>query len=245
MKKGLPDIVAERRRVLAELTELIASLSHEFVQPLSGISLTTQSLMYSLDNALQISDEELRSSLALMLEQVDHLSAYVNHVRNYCAGVCSGETETVDGRKIIERSLLLCATQLRNHGIEVKSCFYHAAVDIVVNPYAIEDGILLLTRLIRDAIKRKRGLQSDFPAVASFSVTLDDAKLNGLIEVGANVPWLPERDDSSSDDTIAWIDDVVRKYSGRVALRRDDAGWSYAALFLPLAFSADRSPQKR
>ncbi len=219
-----------------ELSEIIAAFSHELNQPLSSISLTAQGLQFSLDNALPIPEDELRTSLALVVEQADRIASLVEHVRSLCEGVASASRESVDLRSVVDCAAELCAAQLRSRGgcLEVRPAL--SPIKVVANPHVVEGCLIKMARLAGDAVARTAlDVMGAPPPVVVFSVRQDESGLTGRIEVATDVPGL-RGDNSVEVELLADVASAAAAASdGTVEMYVGTKGERVMALVFPLA----------
>lgn len=229
-ESGGADRVESRRRVLRELDEAVGSLAHELSQPLSAISLVSQGLQLSLDTGSRISEEELRSSIDIMIKQAELMSGLIDQVRSYACGVLSAGTEIVDLCELTGRAGLMCSAQLKKRGIALESVPNPEPLLVDVNPHAVEDCVILLLRQARDAIMRSQGPSAETGVIRLATISCDGM---ARIEVAVCVPWIV--DDSPKNDTLEWVRLVAAEQRGGFGIDSDDSGRVRATLSLPLA----------
>jgi len=144
---------AHRRHRLSVLGELAAGVAHEIGQPLTGISMTAEEILFSaMDGTLENSDG--RSKAEEILEYVERISTIIDHVRSFSRGEMEMRHELFSLNNTVAHALLMVRSQYEAHGISVRTEFADELPAIYGAPLEVEQIILNLLSNARYAVER-------------------------------------------------------------------------------------------
>lgn len=136
---------------LAELGEMAASVAHELNQPLTGVRNYARNAIYMLENSLG-DEEEVKSNLKLISEQVDRASRIINQMRDLTR---RGEREftRLDVNSIVLESLDFLGHQLRLSGVNLFLELAEGLPPVVGDRVRIEQVVLNIITNARQAME--------------------------------------------------------------------------------------------
>jgi len=144
---------AHRRHRLSVLGELAAGVAHEIGQPLTGISMTAEEILFSaMDGTLANSDG--RSKAEEILEYVERISAIIDHVRSFSRGDMESRHELFSLNNTVAHALLMVRSQYEAHGISVGTEFADELPAVYGAQLEVEQVILNLLSNSRYAVER-------------------------------------------------------------------------------------------
>jgi len=140
-------IQAGKMTVLGELT---AGIAHELSQPLNGIKIVSQSLIYDIKkNRLVV--EELDDQFKKIVDQVNRMAEIIQHMRIFTRQTIGESFEKTNINTIIAGAFNFIEQQMINNNIKVvKNLQEHLIVS--VNPIRIEQVLLNLLSNARYAL---------------------------------------------------------------------------------------------
>ncbi len=114
-----PEALAHTSR-LAGLGSMVASISHEVTQPLSAIRLLAESALDGGEPSSHVTDSTQRAEQAFnrILQLVDHLSVYVQHLKRF-ARCERAEITTVPMSSIIKEALAIVEPKHKASGVKL------------------------------------------------------------------------------------------------------------------------------
>ncbi len=139
---------------LSALAALSGGISHEMLQPLSGIKIYLATLQDKVREDSQIESNYLLETLEKILKQVNRATKIIEHMREFAIEGNRNEIMTLTLKEAIERSLELFKVQIRARGIELKLDI-PAGLIIHVNPNRFEQVLVNLIANAKDSIIEK------------------------------------------------------------------------------------------
>ncbi len=139
---------------LSALAALSGGISHEMLQPLSGIKIYLATLQDKVREDNQIESNYLLETLEKILKQVNRATKIIEHMREFAIEGNRNEIMTLTLKEAIERSLELFKVQIRARGIELKLDI-PAGLIIHVNPNRFEQVLVNLIANAKDSIIEK------------------------------------------------------------------------------------------
>jgi PAS domain S-box-containing protein len=139
---------------LESMGELAAGLAHEINQPLGGISMGLDTILYKL-NENELTNDYLVSKISVLFKDIERIRNIINHVRVFSRDQQSIQKEKVEVSKIVKNTLSLVEKQFNSEHIQIKINLGSKPVFIYVNPYRVEQVLLNLLSNARYAVNKK------------------------------------------------------------------------------------------
>lgn len=137
---------------LVSLGQMAAGVAHELNQPLGGISATAEDYYLRLQDNMSVSNEQLTETFKRILGMVDRMSNTVEHLRIFSRDTSQEPGRPLNVNDVLQSSLDIIGTQLKNHGINVKLDLTEGLSPIIGHPYQVEQIFLNLLGNARDAL---------------------------------------------------------------------------------------------
>lgn len=139
---------------LESLGELAAGMAHELNQPLSGISMGLDNIIFQLEQQ-KMTEDYLRSKVGNMFQDIERIKHIINHVRTFSRDQRNDDLEIFDACQTARNALSMVATQYRNHHIELKTDICNMPQRVRGNPYKLEQVLLNLLSNAKHAVDQK------------------------------------------------------------------------------------------
>ena len=139
---------------LESMGELAAGLAHEINQPLGGISMGLDNILYKL-NENELTNDYLVSKISVLFKDIERIRNIINHVRVFSRDQQSIQKEKVEVSKIVKNTLSLVEKQFNSEHIQIQTNLGNKPVFIYVNPYRVEQVLLNLLSNARYAVNKK------------------------------------------------------------------------------------------
>ena len=136
---------------LAQMGELINMIAHQWRQPLTSISATTNNLLFKHYMDKSITKDEQINELLLIIDYSQYMSKTINDFQNLYQKDKIKEISTLE--KIVDRSLSIITPSFKD--IEIKKNF-KAYKEIDTYPSELNQVILNILKNSEDALKRNK-----------------------------------------------------------------------------------------
>ncbi len=145
---------------LESMGELSAGLAHEINQPLGGLSMGLDNILYKL-NEDNLTNDYLSSKLSVLFKDIERIRSIINHVRVFSRDQQNVQKEDIEIKKIIENAVSLIANQFSNENIHLVIENTDQPHLIHVNQFRIEQVLLNLLSNAKYAVNKKASLNTD------------------------------------------------------------------------------------
>jgi C4-dicarboxylate-specific signal transduction histidine kinase len=139
---------------LESMGELSAGIAHEINQPLGGISMGLDNILFKMSMG-EISNEYLTSKLDALFQDIDRIRQIINHVRVFSRDQQSEILETFQLNDVIKSAVSLVNNQYSNHGIKLDLQLGTEDMLVEGNKYRIEQVLLNLLSNAKFAVDDK------------------------------------------------------------------------------------------
>jgi len=170
---------------LESMGELAAGLAHEINQPLGGLSMGLDNILYKL-NENELTDEYLTTKFGILFKDIERIRSIIEHVRVFSRDQQNIQKEKVEVNKIIQNALSLVENQFRSENIELITHYDNEPLFILTNPYRIEQVLLNLFSNARYAVNKKSTLTGNHDYIKQITIHLSSKANMLLIIVGDN-----------------------------------------------------------
>jgi C4-dicarboxylate-specific signal transduction histidine kinase len=168
---------------LESMGELSAGLAHEINQPLGGLSMGLDNILYKL-NENELTNDYLVSKLSLLFKDIERIRTIINHVRIFSRDQQNIQKEQIEVQKIIQNSVSLIANQFHSENIKLTIEPGSEPVFIHVNQYRIEQVLLNLLSNAKYAVNKKAVLSgnAEYEKKVTIKVASKDKMMLILVE---------------------------------------------------------------
>lgn len=139
---------------LESLGELAAGIAHEINQPLGGLSLSLDNILFEQANK-RLNDDYIRSKLNLMFEDIDRIKNIINHIRVFSRDQQEATNEMVSLVQVVNNALSLVNRLYINHRIDLVISLDRLHTHFLGNRIKMEQVVLNLLSNARYAVEKK------------------------------------------------------------------------------------------
>ena len=138
---------------LESLGELAAGIAHEINQPLGGISMGLDNILYKVEDG-KADARYIQSKFKTIFEDIERIRNIINHVRIFSKDQDVVDFDKVDVKEVVKNALSMIQKQYTNHNISFsmhldKNCFTFG------NKYKLEQVVLNLLSNAKYAVDEK------------------------------------------------------------------------------------------
>jgi C4-dicarboxylate-specific signal transduction histidine kinase len=192
---------------LESMGELSAGIAHEINQPLGGISMGLDNILFKLSMD-GLSEEYLTNKINSLFKDIDRIRQIINHVRIFSRDQDSEMLETVDLNEVIYDALSMVSKQYDNHNIKIILNLSEEKCYTIGNKYRIEQVILNLLSNAKYAVEeRQKRSSSD---IYTKTITIKSYGINGnvVFEIQDNGTGIPKKNIDNIFDPFFTTKDV-------------------------------------
>ena len=146
---------------LESMGELAAGMAHEINQPLGGISMGLDNILFKLSLNKGVSEDYLRAKFDAMFSDIDRIRQIINHVRVFSRDQRNLVDDLIDINDIVRNALSLVSRQYQNHNIEITLNLTEGNLQVTGNKFRIEQVFLNLLSNAKFAVEEKMMLTED------------------------------------------------------------------------------------
>ena len=192
---------------LESMGELSAGIAHEINQPLGGISMGLDNILFKLSMD-GLSEEYLTNKINALFKDIDRIRQIINHVRIFSRDQDSEMLETVDLNEVIYDALSMVSKQYNNHNIKIVLKLSDKKFYTIGNKYRIEQVILNLLSNAKYAVEERQKLSKN--DVYTKTITIKSYGVNGnvVIEIEDNGTGIPQKNIDNIFDPFYTTKDV-------------------------------------
>lgn len=192
---------------LESMGELSAGIAHEINQPLGGISMGLDNILFKLSMD-GLSEEYLTNKINALFKDIDRIRQIINHVRIFSRDQDSEMLETVDLNEVIYDALSMVSKQYNNHNIKIILKLSDKKFYTIGNKYRIEQVILNLLSNAKYAVEERQKLSKN--DVYTKTITIKSYGVNGnvVFEIEDNGTGIPQKNIDNIFDPFFTTKDV-------------------------------------
>ncbi|GAB4314258.1 MAG: hypothetical protein Kow00127_05470 [Bacteroidales bacterium] len=142
---------------LESIGELAAGMAHEINQPLGGLSMGLDNILFKLTQD-ELDEEYLKKKIDAMFEDIDRIKNIINHVRVFSRDQANPIDETINVNEVITNALSLISRQYANHNVDVALDLQENIGAIMGNGHRLEQVFLNLLSNAKYAVERREQL---------------------------------------------------------------------------------------
>jgi PAS domain S-box-containing protein len=139
---------------LESIGELSAGLAHEINQPLGGLSMGLDNILFNTSGTGE-ETEYLRKKINLLFKDIERIRKIIEHVRLFSRDQDKLVEEKISVNEVIDNALSLVSKQLLSNNVELKISMPSNILTVLGNKFRLEQVILNLLSNARQALDEK------------------------------------------------------------------------------------------
>lgn len=145
---------------LESLGELSAGLAHEINQPMGGISMGLENIMYKISNK-ELTSDYVESKIKFLFKDIERIRKIIEHVRTFSRDQQKTDQEIFDINTVINNTISLINRQYTNHQVDLQFENPDIKLSTLGNPFKLEQVILNLLSNAKSAVDKRASLNSE------------------------------------------------------------------------------------
>jgi len=156
-KQEKQQLLLAQKSKLESLGTLAAGIAHEINQPLGGISMGLDNILFKLSEK-NYSEDYLKEKLNLLFENVDRIKKIIDHTRTFSRAQKQVSFERVDLNGVVRSALVMVQSQYQKSGIELILNLSEGIEPIIADKYKLEQVVLNFLSNAKYALEEKETL---------------------------------------------------------------------------------------
>jgi C4-dicarboxylate-specific signal transduction histidine kinase len=177
---------------LESMGELAAGIAHEINQPLGGISMGLDNILFKL-SINGMTEEYLRTKIEALFKDIDRIRQIINHVRVFSRDQKNLVDDQVDINEVINDSLSLISRQYHNHNIEITLNLSQVECLTMGNKFRLEQVFLNLLSNAKYAVDEKAVITEDPVYSKQIGISTHRDEKYVIAEIRDNGMGIPEK----------------------------------------------------
>lgn len=145
---------------LESLGELSAGLAHEINQPLGGISMGLENIIYKMSQD-ELDKEYLNSKINILFKDIDRINNIIEHVRTFSRDQQNTSIELVKVDEVVNTAVSFIKRQYINHQINLSINIPKGEYSTMGNPFRLEQVLLNILSNAKDAVNSQSEIDSN------------------------------------------------------------------------------------
>ncbi len=175
---------------LESLGELSAGLAHEINQPMGGISMGLENIMYKISNK-ELTSDYVESKIKFLFKDIERIRKIIEHVRTFSRDQQKTDQDIFDIISVINNTISLINRQYTNHQVDLQFDKPNIKLTTLGNPFKLEQVILNLLSNAKSAVD-KRATQNDKPFTKQIKINCNTDDKFIFIKVKDNGIGIPK-----------------------------------------------------
>lgn len=148
---------------LESIGELAAGMAHEINQPLLGISMGLDNILFKIHSG-ELKKDYIIKKFDYIFNDIDRIKSIIEHVRIFSRDQDLSYNEKINIAEVIENSLSLINRQYNNHNIQIKTHCSNESLFTIGNKFRLEQVVLNLLSNSKAAVdeRDKAGTNSQY-----------------------------------------------------------------------------------
>lgn len=140
------DTLITRQARFAAMGEMLSMIAHQWRQPLTGMSITTNNLLLDVE-LNEVDNKRLQDNLEIINKQIAYLSSTIDDFKNFFKP--NKQQEDVNLHKLVEESLMVINSTLEKNSIIIKN-----DVDKTLNVKTLRNDLMqIFLNLVKNAME--------------------------------------------------------------------------------------------
>lgn len=139
---------------LESLGELSAGLAHEINQPLGGISMGLENIIYKMSQD-ELDNEYLSSKVNILFQDIDRIKNIIEHVRTFSRDQQNASVEELNVDEVVKNAVSLINKQYLNHQVDLNIEIPNGKYMTYGNPFRLEQVLLNILSNAKSAVDKR------------------------------------------------------------------------------------------
>ncbi len=166
---------------LAAMGEMISMIAHQWRQPLTGMGMTTNNLLFDIELE-EIDPKKFKENLEIINTQINFLSNTIDNFKNFFK--TTKRAEKIDINSVIDESLLIIQNSIKNENINIQ-LNTKKSVSAITKKSELMQIILNLIKNAMDAYRDSNIEKKDI------TIALNETSSNITIKIDDNAGGIP------------------------------------------------------
>ena len=193
---------------LESMGELSAGIAHEINQPLGGISMGLDNILFRLSMEDGVSKEYLRNKINSLFKDIDRIRQIINHVRVFSRDQEALVSEVIDINEVIHDALSLVRRQYQHHLINIELNLANEKCNTLGNKYRIEQVVLNLLSNAKFAVEEQSKIIESENYTKTITINSYIKNSHVVFEIEDNGTGIPQKNINNIFDPFFTTKDV-------------------------------------
>ena len=192
---------------LESMGELSAGIAHEINQPLGGISMGLDNILFKMSHD-GASEEYIKNKINSLFKDIDRIRQIINHVRVFSRDQEILVSEIVDINEVIHDALSMMSRQYYNQNVHINLNLSGEKCFTVGNKYRVEQVILNLLSNAKYAVDEQQKMLNNRNYTKTISISSFNRGSEVVFEIEDNGTGIPKKNLSNIFDPFFTTKDV-------------------------------------
>jgi C4-dicarboxylate-specific signal transduction histidine kinase len=192
---------------LESMGELSAGIAHEINQPLGGISMGLDNILFKM-SLEEVSEEYLRNKFNALFKDIDRIRQIINHVRVFSRDQEIVVSEIVDINEVIHDALSMISRQYYNQNVHINLNLADEKCYTVGNKYRVEQVVLNLLSNAKYAVDERQKILNNRNYIKTIGISSFNKELQVVFEIEDNGTGIPKKNLANIFDPFFTTKDV-------------------------------------
>jgi len=176
---------------LESLGELSAGLAHEINQPLGGISMGLENIIYKTSqNDLKV--DYIKSKINILFKDIDRIKKIIEHVRTFSREQQSASIKVFNVGDVINNAISLINRLYIHHNINLTKSIPDGEFKVLGNPFRLEQVLLNILSNAKSAVDKKMELEKENDYKKEIKLSLETDSNHIFIHINDNGIGMPK-----------------------------------------------------
>lgn len=170
---------------LESLGELSAGLAHEINQPLGGISMGLENIIYKMSQG-KLNNEYISSKVNVLFQDIDRIKNIIEHVRTFSRDQQNASVEKLNVDVVVNNAVSLINKQYLSHQVNLFVDIPNGNYITYGNPFRLEQVLLNILSNAKSAVDMRQGNIKDKTFKKQIKILLEKDKEYIYINISDN-----------------------------------------------------------
>lgn len=177
---------------LESLGELSAGLAHEINQPLGGISMGLENILYKMSQG-ELNNEYINSKINVLFQDIDRIKNIIEHVRTFSRDQQNASIEILEVDKVVRNTVSLINKQYLNHQVELNVEIPSSKFITLGNPFRLEQVLLNILSNAKSALDKRLEVTNDKAYKKQIRILLEKDEEYIYVNISDNGIGMPKK----------------------------------------------------